>query len=224
MIQKNKRHMHFLWICKKVGQEPAEFANDVRRLRLDDMIDMGIHKVGLSMTKNTPDGRLYMLDLYEDDKLIRRSPCFIDPPKRGRNVRMVTAMAGELLLVGMIATGVGVAYLFGSGLADDLITQSSCEILRFDVFDVDEKNVYYVVEAQNSSTHEGEFSMSLMAETGEMHDNLDGENLAEFESYSWSSTAQFTGPLDPKSDYLVEVTSTNIGSGDIICTAKTVSK
>ena len=224
MIQKNKRYQHFLWICRKIGRVPAEMAADVACLDPRDEIDMGKYKVSLVVIKNTQDGKLYMLDLYEDGKLIRRSPCYLTQPKHVRSYRMAAEMVGLSILVGFALVGAATAYFFADDLADTLMTQSSCEILRFDVFHVDPMHVYYVVEAQNSSTQTGEFSMSLRAETGGMHDNPDVKNLVEFESHSWSATAQFTGPLVEKSDYLVEVKSTDIGSGDIVCTAKTTSK
>ena len=158
--------MHFLWICRRLGQKPAEFANIVRKLKQNDSVEVGKHKVIPLLIKNTPDGRLYILDLYEDGKLIRRSPCFLDQPRRGRNVRMVSEIVGIMLLVGLSITGAAIAYFFGSGLADTLMTQESCEILRFDVFDVDERNIYYVVEVQNTGTRSKEFSMHMKVEGG----------------------------------------------------------
>ena len=153
MIEKNKRYGHFLWMCSRLGLKPADLAERVRVLKPGGSIDVNGHTMKLVVLKNTPDGRLYVLDLYINDKLIRRSPCFIDPPRRGRRVRMVTEIAGMMMLVGASIAGVAIAYTFGSGLADTLMMQESCEIVRFDVFDVlTGHSVYYVVEAQNSGT------------------------------------------------------------------------
>ena len=221
MIEKNKRHMHFLWICKRVGQKPAQLANSVRKLKQNDSIEIGKHKVMLLLIKNTPDGRLYMLDLYEDGRLIRRSPCFLDQPRRGRNVRMVSEIFGVMLLVGLSITGVAVAYVFGSGLADSLMTQESCEILRFDVFGVGEKNAYYLVEAQNSGTIQKVLEMRLKAD-GQSWGNVSKSGLlGEFESHTWSNTTKpFTVDITD-STFLVEVASPD---GNTLCTAQTRAK
>ena len=213
--------MHFLWICRRLGQKPAEFANIVRKLKQNDSIEVGKHKVIPLLIKNTPDGRLYILDLYEDGKLIRRSPCFLDQPRRGRNVRMVAEIVGIMLLVGLSITGAAIAYFFGSGLADTLMTQESCEILRFDVFDVDESNIYYVMEVQNTGTWSKEFFMHMKVEDEMWEPDIGPENIAEFGSHAWSDTVVFGSPVSKKSDYLVEVFSTD---GNTFCTAQTTSK
>ena len=222
MIEKNKRHMHFLWICKRVGQKPAQLANSVRKLKQNGSIEIGKHKVMLLLIKNTPDGRLYMLDLYEDGRLIRRSPCFLDQPRRGRNVRMVSEIFGVMLLVGLSITGVAVAYVFGSGLADSLMTQESCEILRFDVFGVGEKNAYYLVEAQNSGTIQKVLEMRLKADDQGWGNVSKSGLLGEFESHTWSATQSFTVDITDNSTFLVEVASPD--GNTTLCTAQTRAK
>ena len=76
---------------------------------------------------------------------------------------MVTEITGAILLIGLTPGGVGVAYYFGDDLAGTLTAQESCGVLRFDVFDVDPSNVYYVVEVQNDGTLAGEFDVRRKA-------------------------------------------------------------
>ena len=173
-------------------------------------------------SENTPDGKLYVLDLYDKDNLIRRSPCFLEPPKRGRRARMVVDMFGMVLLIGVTMGAVAVAYVFGSGLADTLMMQESCEIVRFDVFGVDENNVYYVVEAQNSGTTQKVLEMRLNAD-GQGWDPGGGgsEPLDEFESHVWSATHQFTTAITDDSTFVVEVASPDKAT---LCTAQTRAK
>ena len=222
MIEKNKRYGHFLWMCSRLGLKPADLAERVRVLKPGGSIDVNGHTMKLVVLKNTPDGRLYVLDLYINDKLIRRSPCFIDPPRRGRRVRMVTEIAGMMMLVGASIAGVAIAYTFGSGLADTLMMQESCEIVRFDVFGVDENNVYYVVEAQNSGTTQKVLEMRLNAD-GQGWDPGGGgsEPLDEFESHVWSATHQFATAITDDSTFVVEVASPDKAT---LCTAGTRAK
>ena len=126
-----------------------------------------------------------------------------------------------MMLVGASIAGVAIAYTFGSGLADTLMKQESCEILRFDVFDVDSSNIYYVVEAQNSGTWSKEFSMHIKVEDKPWEPDIGPENIAEFGSHAWSDTEDFGSPVSKKSGYLVEVFSAD---GNTLCTAKTTAK
>lgn len=241
MIERNKRHGHFLWICRYLGQEQPDLAGRVRMLESGRTIKVDCHTIKLVILKNTPDGRLYVLDVYSaDGKLIRRSPCYIDPPKRGggnnisisnnisnsnsnsrRRVRMVAEITGVTLLVGMTLGGVGVAYLFGDELADTLMVQESCKILRFDVFDVNQDNVYYVVEVQNSSTDTREFDVHLKAEGQDWENPAGPQDIIEFGTHTWSSTQKFSDPVNEKSGYLVEAFASE---GGALCTAKSTSR
>ncbi len=219
MNQKNKRHEHFLRLCGHLGFRPERLAELVRELGPDDSIWVNNQVLRLVSVKNTPDGRLYTLDLYYYGRLIRRSPCFLNPPRRGRRVRMVSEITGVMLLVGISITGAAIAYTFGGGLADSLTRESSCQILRFDVFEIGSGHAYYVVEAQNSGTQEAEFSMRIRAEDGEWKEDPLPQSLAEFESHVWSATQEFGNQTSKRSDYLAEARS-----DDTVCAAKATSK
>lgn len=222
MIERNKRRGHFLWICRRLGQSPADLAGTVRSLKQGGTASVGGgHAVKLVMVRNTPDGRLYVLDVYAGGRLIRRSPCFIDPPRRGRRVRMVTEITGAMLLIGLTLGGVGVAHYFGDNLAGTLAVQESCGILRFDVFYLDADSAYYVVEVQNDGTTTGEFDVRLKAE-GQIWEQLnDPQEMAEFEAHVWSGTQRLGIPTDKGSVYLAEASAPD---GGALCTAKTASK
>ena len=226
MNEKNKRYQHFLWICNKICQKPKDFADMVRMLEQTQRpIMLKKYRIELSLAKNTVDGRLYVLDLYEDGKIIRRSPCYVEAPRRtgrkyGKSIRMVSEILGVMILVGITIVGVGVAYLFGSDMVNNLTNNASCKILRLNIFDIGQSAAYYVIEVQNTGTQIQEFDVKIKTGTGKDDLLKPTASLDKFESHTWSGSIKFTDNVSPNTEYLIEVRSTD---DTAICTAKTTT-